>query len=87
MTYNGRGFDWPLLVARFRMAGRRRRSTPATWTSCRSSAACSGTGWPTPACGRSRPSCSGRAAIGDVEGWEIPAIATSTSCGAARPSR
>ena len=21
VTYNGRGFDWPLLVARFRMAG------------------------------------------------------------------
>ena len=44
VTYNGRGFDWPLLVARYRMAGSNRRSTRATWTCCRSCAASSGTG-------------------------------------------
>ena len=37
MTYNGRGFDWPLLVTRYRMAGREAPSTPATWTCWRSS--------------------------------------------------
>ena len=72
VTYNGRGFDWPLLVARYRMARPPRRPSPATSTCCRSSAACSGTGWPMPACGRSRPSCSGRTVIDDVEGWQIP---------------
>ena len=37
VTYNGRGFDWPLLVARYRMSRRALRPTPATWTCCRSS--------------------------------------------------
>ena len=39
-----------------------RRPTPATSTCCRSSAACSATGWPTPGSGRSRRSSSGRSA-------------------------
>ena len=41
-----------------------RRPTPATSTCCRSSAACSATGWPTRGCGPSRRSCSGRAPRG-----------------------
>ena len=37
----------------------RAAATPAISTSCPSSAGCSGTGWPTPGCGRPRPSSSG----------------------------
>ena len=44
VTYNGRGFDWPLLVARYRMARRAAPPPPATSTCCRSSAGSSGTG-------------------------------------------
>ena len=50
VTYNGRGFDWPLLVGALpdepaRPAGR----TPGTSTCCRSSGGSSATACPTPA--------------------------------------
>ena len=44
VTYNGRGFDWPLLVTRYRMARRDAPATRATSISSRSSAASSATG-------------------------------------------
>ena len=86
MTYNGRGFDWPLLEARYRMAGGPprpaghldllpfvRRVFRHRLEDARLRI-------------RRDAACSGSGAIGDVDGWEIPA-ATSTSCAAARPSR
>ena len=87
VTYNGRGFDWPLLVARYRLARLDPpRSTPATWTCCRSSGACSAIGWPTPGCGPPRRSCSGCTATATSTAGRSRA-ATSGSCAAVRPSR
>ena len=52
---------------------RTRRSTPDTWTCCRSSAASSGTACPTPACASVESELLGhRAATATSPGWEIP---------------
>ena len=72
MTYNGRGFDWPLLVARYRMARRPRRPTRAISTCCRSSAGSSATGWPTRGWRRSRRSCSASTGTRTSTAGEIP---------------
>ena len=59
---------------------------PATSTCCRSSGACSGTGWPTRACGPRRRSCSACTASATSRAGRSPA-AISSSCAVGRPSR
>ena len=49
VTYNGRGFDWPLLVARYRMAGRDAPAHAGHLDLLGPSGACSAIAWTTPA--------------------------------------
>ena len=67
VTYNGRGFDWPLLVARYRLECRARpgtRRTPGPGTGPARLA----TGWTMPGCPPSRRSCSTSSATGTSAG-------------------
>ena len=57
---------------------------PATWTCCRSSAGCTGTGCRTHGCGPPRRSCSACTASATSRAGRSRG-ATSSSCGAARP--
>ena len=73
VTYNGRGFDWPLLVDPLPDGppGGADRST-ATSTCCRSCGGCSATAWTTRGCRRSERTLLGLTGVDDVDGWEIP---------------
>ena len=84
VTYNGRGFDWPLLVARYGSTGRPPPTMPATWTCCRSFAGCSGTGWPMHGSGPPRRNCSGSIATAMSMAGRSRAC-TWGSCAAGRP--
>ena len=59
---------------------------PATWTSCRSCAGCTGTGCRTRGCGPRRRSCSGCTGSATSRAGRSR-DATSSSCGAVRPRR
>ena len=86
VTYNGRGFDWPLLVARYRLA---RRAAPVHAGHLDLLPVVRRLFRHRMADARLRTAEAellGLHRVGDVEGWEIPA-ATSSSSAAGRPGR
>ena len=87
VSYNGRGLRLAAHRGPLPAGGTTRaRPTPGTWTCCRSSGACSSTGWRTRGCAPSRASCWASAGSATSRAGRSPR-STSTCCAAGRSTR